>query len=128
MSQSLYHNLLRELEVDGKKYHYYSLPELKDPRVQTLPYSIRVLLECALRKCDDFSFRKLDVETILDWEKKSLESNIKLTIRGRSSVPAGQSLASGLHWCPSYCGSGHHEKRDRGAWWQGHPDQPPLPS
>eukprot|EP00392_Amoebophrya_sp_AT5.2_P012165 g12260.t1 len=37
--------LLKKL---GEKY-YYSLPALKDPRVSRLPYSIRILLESALR-------------------------------------------------------------------------------
>ena len=37
----------------------------------TLPYSIRVLLESAVRNCDDFSVKENDIETILDWEKSS---------------------------------------------------------
>jgi aconitase A len=34
-----------------------------------LPFSIRVLLESAVRNCDNFQVRKQDVEAILDWEK-----------------------------------------------------------
>jgi aconitase A len=33
-----------------------------------LPYSIRVLLESAVRNCDDFYVYQSDVEKILDWE------------------------------------------------------------
>ena len=40
---------------------------------ETLPYSIRVLLEAAVRNCDDFSVKQADVERILDWNKSSLE-------------------------------------------------------
>lgn len=63
--------LLTDLEVSGKKYKYFSLKKLNDPRVVKLPYSIRVLLECALRNCDEFSVKKADVETILDWKVTS---------------------------------------------------------
>jgi aconitate hydratase len=45
----------------------YSLTALNDPRVSNLPYSIRVLLECALRNCDEFNIKSADVEKILDW-------------------------------------------------------------
>lgn len=37
-------------------------------KIETLPYSIRVLLECALRNCDEFNIKKADVEKILAWE------------------------------------------------------------
>lgn len=52
-------------DVGGKKY--FSLPKLNDPRVEKLPYSIRVLLESAVRNCDEFEVKKADVEAILDW-------------------------------------------------------------
>jgi aconitase A len=38
-------------------------------RADTLPYSIRYLLESAIRNCDHFQVSKEDVEKILDWEK-----------------------------------------------------------
>ena len=37
----------------------------------TLPYSIRILLESAIRNCDNFAVMKADVEKIVDWEKTS---------------------------------------------------------
>ena len=39
-----------------------------------LPYSIRVLVESALRNCDNFQVKKTDVENILNWEKTQRES------------------------------------------------------
>ena len=36
-----------------------------------LPFSIRYLLESAIRNCDNFEVLEKDVETILDWEKTS---------------------------------------------------------
>jgi len=54
----------KELEIEGQKYNYYSLPSLNDDRVKTLPYSIRVLLESAVRNCDEFNV-KSKLETIV---------------------------------------------------------------
>ena len=47
----------KELDVEGTKYNYFSLPALNDDRIKTLPYSIRVLLESALRNCDEFNVK-----------------------------------------------------------------------
>lgn len=37
--------------------------------VERLPISIKVLLESAVRNCDNFSIKPQDVEKILDWKK-----------------------------------------------------------
>lgn len=55
----------------GEFGKFYSLPALNDPRVDKLPYSIRILLESAIRNCDNFQVTKADVEKIIDWEKTS---------------------------------------------------------
>lgn len=36
-----------------------------------LPYSIRILLESAIRNCDEFQVKIKDVEKIIDWENTS---------------------------------------------------------
>jgi aconitate hydratase len=46
---------------------FYNLTSLGDSRLQNLPYSIRVLLESAVRNCDEFNVQGSDVEKILDW-------------------------------------------------------------
>lgn len=56
-SANPYEHTLQTLQVGSKSYKYYSLKALNDPRIEKLPYSIRVLLECAIRKCDEFSFK-----------------------------------------------------------------------
>ncbi|KAK4743633.1 hypothetical protein SAY87_009945 [Trapa incisa] len=53
----------------GEFGKFYSLPALNDPRIDKLPYSIRILLESAIRNCDNFQVTKEDVEKIVDWEK-----------------------------------------------------------
>lgn len=35
----------------------------------TLPYCIRVLLESAVRNCDNFQVKETDVENIINWTK-----------------------------------------------------------
>ncbi|KAJ6817483.1 aconitate hydratase, cytoplasmic isoform X1 [Iris pallida] len=55
----------------GEFGKYYSLPALNDPRIDKLPYSIRILLESAIRNCDNFQVTKNDVEKIIDWENSS---------------------------------------------------------
>lgn len=36
-----------------------------------LPYSIRILLESAIRNCDEFQVKANDVEKIIDWKNTS---------------------------------------------------------
>lgn len=63
---------------------YYKLPALGDSRIgkyhvqvfntlflEKLPYSIRVLLESAVRNTDDFNVKEDDVERILNWKQTS---------------------------------------------------------
>ena len=60
-SSNPFAHTLQDLTVGDKTYQYYSLKALKDPRVDKLPYSVRVLLECAIRKCDEFSFKSIAI-------------------------------------------------------------------
>ncbi|KAH9423253.1 Aconitate hydratase mitochondrial [Dermatophagoides pteronyssinus] len=62
--------LLKNLDVDGKQYRYYDLPSLNHSGYETLPFSIRVLLESAVRCCDNFHIKRNDVEKILDWKQQ----------------------------------------------------------
>ncbi|KJP85248.1 aconitate hydratase 1 [Plasmodium fragile] len=47
---------------------YYDLNELNDSRIKSLPYSIRILLESAVRNCDNLKVTEDNVETILSWK------------------------------------------------------------
>ncbi|KAJ1269755.1 hypothetical protein BS78_06G001600 [Paspalum vaginatum] len=55
----------------GEYGKFFSLPALNDPRIDRLPFSIRVLLESAIRHCDNFQVTENDVEKIIDWENTS---------------------------------------------------------
>ena len=69
---------LKSLEVDGKTFHYHSLPELakqlgKD--LSQLPYSMRILLENLLRFEDGEVVKKSDIEAILNQDPKQESSH-----------------------------------------------------
>jgi len=63
-----FNNLISTLEVGGTTHTYYDLGKL-GPRYNTLPFSIRVLLESAVRNCDNFQILASDVEKILGWQE-----------------------------------------------------------
>ena len=65
---------------NGQDHHFYKLPALGDDRIKQLPYSIRVLLESAVRNCDDFAVKETDVEKILDWVKTS-QQDVEIPFR-----------------------------------------------
>ncbi|KAG8181414.1 hypothetical protein JTE90_023577 [Oedothorax gibbosus] len=67
-SNNPFNHLLKTLEVDGVKFKYYDLLALNDPRYDRLPFSIRVLLESAVRCCDHFQVKEHDIQNILQWE------------------------------------------------------------
>lgn len=86
---------------DGGNFgKYYSLTALKDPRIETLPYSIKILLESAVRNCDSFQVMKEDVEKIIDWENtapKQVEIPFKparVILQDFTGVPAVVDLAA----------------------------------
>ncbi|CAL5188196.1 unnamed protein product [Lathyrus oleraceus] len=73
-SQNPFNKILKTLQKpgDGGEFgKYYSLPALNDSRIDALPYSIRILLESAIRNCDEFQVKANDVEKIIDWKNTS---------------------------------------------------------
>jgi aconitate hydratase len=63
-----------QIQSAGKLLTYYNITALNDPRLQRLPYSIRILLESAVRNCDEFEVTSKDVEKILSWEQLASKS------------------------------------------------------
>ncbi|KAK7272291.1 hypothetical protein RJT34_28794 [Clitoria ternatea] len=83
----------------GEFGKFYSLPSLNDPRIDRLPYSIRILLESAIRNCDSFQVTKQDVEKIIDWENSSVKQveipfkPARVLLQDFTGVPAVVDLA-----------------------------------
>lgn len=76
----------------GKKF--FNLNKLDDSRYGRLPFSIRVLLEAAIRNCDQFLVKKNDIENILNWnvmQHKNIEVPFKparVILQDFTGVPA----------------------------------------
>lgn len=57
-TMSSFANFLQNVEVDGKVVKFYDLGRITGAqRYAKLPFSIRVLLESAVRNCDEFQVR-----------------------------------------------------------------------
>lgn len=55
----------KTVEINGETYCYFDIGHFE--QTKKLPYSIRVLLESAVRNCDNFHVKESDVTTILNW-------------------------------------------------------------
>ncbi|XP_060618506.2 cytoplasmic aconitate hydratase [Anolis sagrei] len=64
----------------GQSTKFFSLKHLGDPRYERLPFSIRVLLEAAVRNCDEFLVKRNDVENVLNW-KEMQHKNIEVPFK-----------------------------------------------
>ena len=97
------YNSLKSLDINGKKYKYYSLLEaekngLKD--ISKLPKSLKVLLENLLRYEDDLTVTKDQIDSIKNWlkEKKSKTEiayrPARVLLQDYTGIPAVADLAA----------------------------------
>ena len=100
MSENPYH-VKKSLEVNGKSYEYYSLVELKKQGydIDKLPFSIRILLENAIRNFDGFAVTKENIETLLNWQPKGSDKDIpfkpaRVLMQDFTGVPAVVDIAA----------------------------------
>jgi len=63
------------LQVGDAQYQIFSLAALADPRVERLPYSLKILLENLLRFEDGVSVTRADVEALLAWNPSAAPSH-----------------------------------------------------
>uniref|UniRef100_A0A8C4YLL6 Iron-responsive element-binding protein 2 n=1 Tax=Gopherus evgoodei TaxID=1825980 RepID=A0A8C4YLL6_9SAUR len=61
---------------DNPEKKFYNIAKLGGTKYDILPYSIRVLLETAVRNCDGFLVKKEDAMNILDWKTK--QNNVEV--------------------------------------------------
>lgn len=74
-----FQNLQKELTVNGECFRYFDISSFEE--LAELPYSIRVLLESAVRNCDNFQVLEKDVRGILSWKStKSVKTDVELEI------------------------------------------------
>jgi aconitate hydratase len=91
----------RQLDVNGKNVSYYSLKALEDKGypVSRLPFSIRILLENALRNYDGYIITAEHVDTLLQWKPETAEKEIpfmpaRVLMQDFTGVPAIVDIAS----------------------------------
>ncbi|XP_075221965.1 cytoplasmic aconitate hydratase-like isoform X2 [Lycorma delicatula] len=76
-----YNKYLKTLSHGRKEYKYFDLPAL-GAEYDKLPFSIRVILESAIRNCDNFQVREKDVQNILAWrQNQALEGGVEVAFK-----------------------------------------------
>jgi len=95
-------NAKSTLDVKGKRYGIYRLDALEKAglvKLAKLPYSIRVVLEAALRQCNDAEITQADVKNIAAWTPKGDRPGIpflpsRVLMQDFTGVPAVVDLAA----------------------------------
>ena len=64
---------LASMKADGGNASYYKVNEISN-KYGELPFSIRVLLESAVRNCDEFDVTSKTVEDIFNWKENCTKS------------------------------------------------------
>ncbi len=65
-------NAKSTLDVNGKKYQFFSLPSINNQGdVATLPFSLKVLLENLLRHEDGLNITREDIQSLANWNPAS---------------------------------------------------------
>uniref|UniRef100_A0A452IWZ9 Cytoplasmic aconitate hydratase n=1 Tax=Gopherus agassizii TaxID=38772 RepID=A0A452IWZ9_9SAUR len=86
--------LAEPLDSNQPAKKFFNLNKLGDARYGRLPFSIKVLLEAAVRNCDEFLVKKEDVENILSWnvmQNKNVEvpfNPARVILQDLTGVPA----------------------------------------
>lgn len=72
---------MKSIKIGLKEYKYFDITNF-GKKYDRLPYSIRVLLESAVRNCDNFQVKKSDVDRLLNWEhNQTLEAGIEVAFK-----------------------------------------------
>ncbi|NTV45880.1 MAG: aconitate hydratase, partial [Chlorobiales bacterium] len=100
MAQDPY-GIRKELKSAKGKLSYYSLPALQEQgySISKLPFSIRILLENAVRNFDDFSITLEHINALLNWTPVQTDKDIpykpaRVLMQDFTGVPAVVDIAS----------------------------------
>ncbi|RZS98292.1 aconitate hydratase AcnA [Cecembia calidifontis] len=92
---------LKSLKTEKGNFQYWSLAVLKEAgfQIDALPFSIRVLLENALRNFDDFGITRDHIETLAKWSPEPSDKDIpfkpaRVLMQDFTGVPAVVDIAS----------------------------------
>ncbi len=95
-------SIAQVLKVGSSKYKIYSLPKYAKSvglKLSALPFSIRILLESALRNYDDYQVTLKDIETIAAWKPNDTKQEIafkpgRVILQDFTGVPCVVDLAA----------------------------------
>ena len=83
------------LDVSGKQYRIYRLPALENSgaRLETVPFSIKILLENLLRFEDERTVKRSDIESLARWNPRAHQREIsfqpaRVLLQDFTGVPA----------------------------------------
>lgn len=100
MSQDPY-QIKSTLKTSSGEHTYWSLEKLEASghAVKHLPFSIRILLENALRNFDDFAITKEHLETLMNWSPQPSDKDVpfkpaRVLMQDFTGVPAVVDIAS----------------------------------
>uniref|UniRef100_A0A2S2N8V2 Iron-responsive element-binding protein 2 n=1 Tax=Schizaphis graminum TaxID=13262 RepID=A0A2S2N8V2_SCHGA len=79
VAKNPFQHFKKTINVGSRKKSFFDLPKF-GVEYDQLPFSIRVLLESAVRNCDNFQVTENDVQKILKWKTNQ-------TIEGGVEVP-----------------------------------------
>ncbi|MDN3668035.1 aconitate hydratase AcnA [Echinicola jeungdonensis] len=95
------YSIKKQLETSKGKLTYWSLEALQSQgyAINKLPFSIRILLENALRNYDDFAITKEHTETLLNWKPEPSDKDVpfkpaRVLMQDFTGVPAVVDIAS----------------------------------
>ncbi|MFM8454511.1 MAG: aconitate hydratase AcnA [Gammaproteobacteria bacterium] len=98
---NLRENSLSYLDIKGQKCAYYDLNKIASKtQLETLPFSLKILLENLLRHFDGVNIREQDIQALLNWSPKAYtEYEINFTpsrviLQDFTGVPAIVDLAA----------------------------------
>lgn len=96
-----YFNIKTSLKTAKGNMDYWSLEKLQSSgkEIKNLPFSIRILLENALRNYDNFAITKSHVETLLAWSPNPSDKDVpykpaRVLMQDFTGVPAVVDIAS----------------------------------
>ena len=99
-------SLINEIKVNSKIYKFYDLKKIKN--IETLPFSIRILLENIIRNYDGFLVNEEHLNTILNYNAKLIPDKeipympVRILMQDFTGVPAIVDLASMRDACKKF--------------------------
>lgn len=107
------YNTRSTFSVNGKEYHFYRVKALEEEgigNVSRLPYSIKVLLEAAVREFDEMAITKEHVTKLANWTlERDTNQEIpfkpaRILLHDTTGLPAMVDLAAIRETCTKWEG------------------------